>query len=122
MTHSRITASQNGTTGNTPQRLADLVFQVAPSVVLGPVEAGVSVGYTGKSYGDDANQTVMPAFTAVNAFLNYSLGENAVIGATVNNLTNVIGYTEYDNISGASVGAARSINGRTVKVALKYMF
>ncbi len=122
LTHSRITASQNGTTGNTPQRLADIVFQVAPSVVFGPVEAGLSLGYTGKSYGDDANQTVMPAYTVVNGFVNYSLGENAVVALTVNNMGNAVGYTEYDNISGSTVGAARSINGRTVKVALKYMF
>ena len=64
----------------------------------------------------------MPAYTVVNGFVNYSLGENAVVALTVNNMGNAVGYTEYDNISGSTVGAARSINGRTVKVALKYMF
>jgi outer membrane receptor protein involved in Fe transport len=123
LTHSRITDALGGTNvGHTPQRLADVVFQLAPSLALGDFEGGVSLGYTGKSYGDDANQTTMPSFTAVNAFLNYNLNENAVLSASVNNLTNQIGYTEFDNISGNNVGAARSINGRTAKVSLRYNF
>jgi hypothetical protein len=40
------------------------------------------------------------------------------VSLAVNNATNTIGYTE----SNDGRGAARSINGRTAKVALKYTF
>ena len=60
----------------------------------------------------------LPAFVAVNAFASYNLTQDATVSLSVNNLFNAIGYTE----SNDGRGAARSINGRTARLSLKYNF
>jgi outer membrane receptor protein involved in Fe transport len=55
---------------------------------------------------------------SVNAFFNYSITPNTMVSLAANNLFDAIGYTE----SNDGRGAARSINGRTVKATLKYSF
>jgi outer membrane receptor protein involved in Fe transport len=119
LTHSRISDSNDATTiGKTPRRLAKVVLQASPSYVVGDAEFGGTLIYTGKSFGDDANTITLPAYTLVNAFLNYRLSERATVGVSVNNLTNAIGYTEIEGDG----HAARSINGRTGLVSVKYAF
>lgn len=118
-THAEIKSSNDPTTvGKRPRRLADVVLQVAPSMMVGPLEVGAGVLYTGKSYGDDANTITMPAYTVVNAFVNYQINERATASLSINNLGNALGYTEIESDG----HAARAINGRTAKVSLKYAF
>jgi outer membrane receptor protein involved in Fe transport len=119
LTRSRITASNDASTvGKKPRRLADVVLQVAPSYVLGSLEFGGSLMHNGKSYGDDANTITMPAYTVVNAFVNYQVNERTQVSLNINNLGNTLGYTEIEGDG----HAARAINGRTAKIALKYSF
>ena len=118
-TKARITASNDAATvGKTPKRQAELVFQVAPSYSVGPLEIGAAVVGTGKSFGDDGNTITMPAFTVVNAYANYAVNDKLSLSLSANNLGNALGYTEVEGDG----HAARSVNGRTVKLAARYSF
>ena len=52
------------------------------------------------------------------AFAAHELAENLTLTLSVNNLFNTLGYTEIND----GRMAARSINGRSAKVGLKYQF
>ncbi len=118
-TKAEITASNDASTvGKTPRRQADFVFQLAPSYLIGSVELGAAIIGTSKSWGDDANTIVQPAYTVLNAFVNYQFNDRISVSASANNLTNTLGYTEVEGDG----HAARSINGRTVKLSMKYAF
>jgi outer membrane receptor protein involved in Fe transport len=118
-TSAEITASNDASTvGKKPRRQADVVLQVSPSFSVGPVELGAGILHTGKSYGDDANTITMPAYTVLNAFVNYQVNDKLQLSVSANNLGNAIGYTEVEGDG----HAARSINGRSIKASLKYAF
>ncbi len=122
-TRARITSGPNS--GKTPRRQADLVYQVMPSYTFGPLEVGGAIIGTTKSYAQNDNQVVLPAYTVVNAFANYEVRENLVLQLGVNNLFDTIGYTEAEgqnNLGTNPLYIARSINGRTAKLSLRYTF
>lgn len=107
--------------GKAPKRQARLVYQLTPSLNLGETMLGASIVGTTASKDDGPTGPVsitLPAFVAVNAFASYNLTPEATVSLSVNNLFNAIGYTE----SNDGRGAARSINGRTAKLSLKYFF
>lgn len=119
LTKAKIVASNDAATvGKKPRRQADMVFQLAPSYTFGAFELGATVIGTGKSYGNDANTITMPAYTVINGFASWHVGERTDVSLTVNNLNNAIGYTEIEGDG----HAARAINGRTAKLSLKYSF
>jgi outer membrane receptor protein involved in Fe transport len=119
LTNSEITNGSNS--GHTPQRLAHLIYQLAPAYSIGSFDVGAQIVGTTDSYVDDANSFKLPAYTVVNGFLNYQYDERTRLSLTANNLFNQIGYTEASGpLNG--FGNARSINGRTVRAALKYSF
>ncbi|MEY3886989.1 MAG: Vitamin transporter BtuB precursor [Pseudomonadota bacterium] len=115
VTNAKIVAS-----GLTPNRQAKVVYQLSPSYVLGDATIGAAI--VGTSSAKDAQgsgyDVTLPAYTVINAFANFNVGKNAVATLGVNNLTNVLGYTE----SNDGRMAARAINGRSVKAGLKYNF
>ena len=121
-TDAEVTRSSNAAlVGKAPKRQAKLVYQLTPSVNLGETLLGASIVGTTASKDDGPTGPVsitLPAFVAVNAFASYNLTQDATLSLAVNNLFNAIGYTE----SNDGRGAARSINGRTAKVTLKYNF
>jgi outer membrane receptor protein involved in Fe transport len=122
-TEAQITTSSNAAlVGKTPKRQAKIVYQLAPSLSIGETaNLGLSIVGTGPSKDDGPTGPLtidLPGYTAINAFASYALTPAATLSLSVNNLTNTIGYTE----SNDGRGAARSINGRTAKVALKYAF
>lgn len=119
VTDAKITDSNDASSvGKTPRRQAKVVYQLTPSYSVGPVSFGASVIGTGKSYGDDANTITMKGYTVINGFVNYQAMKNLTLSLGVNNLGNVVGYTEVEGDG----HAARSINGRTVKASLRYSF
>ncbi|TAG82259.1 MAG: TonB-dependent receptor [Burkholderiales bacterium] len=119
LTDAKITAANDPTVvGNKPRRQARVVYQLSPSYSFGALNVGASLIGTGKSFGDDSNTITQNGFAVINAFANYEVRKNLVVGVGVNNLTNRIGYTEVEGDG----HAARSINGRTVKATLKYTF
>ena len=119
VTDAKITGSNDAAVvGNQPRRQAKVVYQLAPSYSFGDLEVGAAIIGTGKSYGDDANTITMNGYTVVNAFASYQVNDRAQVQLSVNNLGNTIGYTEIEGDG----HAARSINGRSAKVSLKYQF
>lgn len=115
-----VTDAKIVATGLTPNRQAKVVYQLSPSYVLGDATVGAAI--VGTSSSKDAQgsgyDVTLPAYTVINAFANFNIGKNAVATLGVNNLTNVLGYTE----SNDGRMAARAINGRSVKAGLKYNF
>ena len=100
------------------------MFQVSPSYTFGDLELGGALIGTTKSYAQDDNQVVLPAYAALNLFANYQFG-NATVQVGVNNAFNTIGYTEAEgqgNLATNPQYVARSINGRSARVTLKYAF
>jgi outer membrane receptor protein involved in Fe transport len=111
--------------GNTPRRQADFVYQVTPSYSAGAFEIGASIIGTTKSYAQNDNQVVLPAFVTVNPFASYQLSDKLSLSLSVNNLFDKVGYTEAEgqgNLVNNPLFIARSINGRTAKATLKYLF
>jgi catecholate siderophore receptor len=109
--------------GRTPKRQAKLVYQLTPEYSFGNLALGASiVGTTAaKDDGPGPNGSLtitLPAFATVNAFASYQFTDAISLQLTANNLFDKIGYTE----SNDGRGAARSINGRTVKATVKYTF
>ena len=107
--------------GKTPKRQAKVVYQLSPTYAFGDATLGATIiGTTGSKDDSPAGPVTvtLPGFVAVNAFANYQLTPSVLLALGVNNLFDTIGYTE----SNDGRGAARSINGRTVKATLKYTF
>jgi len=118
LTDANIASGDNK--GKTPRRQAKLVYQLTPSYQIGDAEMGVSIIGTSKSYAQDDNQVVLPSYTVVNLFASYEVARNLTLSLGVNNLFNVVGYTEAEGQNALYV--ARSINGRSAKATLKYSF
>ncbi len=110
-------ADGSSVNGDQPRRMGPYTYQVTPSYRMDNWSFGGSVVGNSKSFGDDQNTIILPAFYSVSAFGNYQFTSHTSGWLSANNLFNKVGWTEYDAGQGA-----RSINGRTVKVGLKYSF
>ena len=107
--------------GRTPKRQASLVYQLTPTYSFGDLILGAGIVGTSASKDDGptgALTITLPAYASVNAFASYQFSQAASVQLSANNLFDTIGYTE----SNDGRGAARSINGRTVKASIKYSF
>jgi outer membrane receptor protein involved in Fe transport len=119
LTNAKIDAGSNAAViGNQPRRQAKVVYQLVPSYNFGDFELGASLVGTGKSFGNDENTINMPGYTIVNAFAKYQFSQKMAISISANNLANTLGYTEIEGDG----HAARAVDGRAVKAALKYSF
>jgi outer membrane receptor protein involved in Fe transport len=122
-TDAEITQSNNAAlVGKSPKRQADVVYQLTPAFYFAEV-ATIGANIVGTSSSKDDSPAgpltvTLPAFAAVNVFGSYAVSRNLKVLVAVNNLFDKIGYTE----SNDGRGAARSINGRTVKTSLAYTF
>lgn len=121
-TDSTIKVSNDPTlVGTTPNRLAKFIYQVSPTYSIGKLNLGGSiVGTTeAKDNGTAGKNTVtLPGYAVVNGFANYEVFRNVEVSLGVNNLLDKLGYTE----SNDGRAAARSIDGRTGRVGVKYQF
>lgn len=121
-TDSTIKKSNDPTlVGSTPQRLAKFIYQFSPSYSFWKMDVGLSVVGTTKSMDNGpagANTITLPGYTSVNAFANYDVLESLRVSLSVNNLFDTLGYTEANN----GRGAARSIDGITGQLGMKYSF
>lgn len=123
LTDAKITSGPND--GKVPRRQARFTYQLAPSYTFGPLEVGGAVIGTSRSYAQNDNVVVLPAYATVNLFANYALTKDATLSLGVNNLFDKVGYTEAEgqnNLGDNPLYIARSINGRTVKASLRYAF
>lgn len=112
--------------GHRPKRSAKLIYNLAPSYSAGKLRVGASVTGTSSSFAQDNNQLVMPGFTVVNPFLQYTISKELMATLNVNNLFNKLGITESEDGSITegvnNIVRQRSIPGRTVAAGLRYTF
>lgn len=110
--------------GNTPRRQADLIYSLMARYNYEKGAAGVSFIGTTDAYAQDNNDLQFDGYTQVNGFVNYDLSENLNIALNVNNLFDTVGITEAEegSVPENNIIRARTINGRTTSVTLKYAF
>jgi len=115
-----LTDAKIVSSGLTPNRQAKVVYQLSPTYTSGAFTVGAAI--VGSSSAKDAQgsayEATLPAYTVVNGFANYAISKDLTATFGVYNLTNTLGYTEIND----GRMAARSINGRSAKVGLKYNF
>lgn len=113
----------------TPQNVGQQInprfmFQLTPAYQAGALGFGLNIIGSSSFPAVGAGSLANPGFVQVNAFASYALGRQLTLSLTGNNLFDRIGITEIPN-AGAGITAngantARSINGRTVLLALNY--
>ncbi|MAD77466.1 MAG: TonB-dependent receptor [Rheinheimera sp.] len=110
--------------GNTPRRQADMIYNLLARYTMDNAQIGVSLVGTTDSYAQDNNDLKFSGYTQINAFANYELAENLTLSLNVNNLFDTIGITEAEQGSVPDNGiiTARTINGRTASLGLRYQF
>jgi outer membrane receptor protein involved in Fe transport len=112
--------------GNTPRRQADLVYQITPALDFDVARVGLNIVGTTKAYAQDSNELIFPAYTQVNAFVNFRPVDNIELSLNANNLFNAKGITESEEGS-ITAGVdnfirARAINGRTISASVRFDF
>jgi catecholate siderophore receptor len=122
-TNAKVTASSNAAlVGKTPKRQAATVFQLTPTYTFSDAATvGLNIVGTSKSKDDGPTGPVtitLPSYVLVNAFASYSFTSNMSVVLAANNLFDKLAFTE----SNDGRGAARAMNGRTIKATLKYTF
>ncbi len=112
--------------GNTPRRQAKFVYQASASYFGERFNAGINLIGTTKAYAQDSNELIFPAYNQVNLSAGYELAEGLSLNLNINNIFDAIGVTESEEGSivenTSNIIRARSINGRSSTLALKYMF
>jgi outer membrane receptor protein involved in Fe transport len=116
--------------GNTPRRQADFVYSLISRYNFAQGSAGISLIGTTDAYAQDggdqgaADILKFDGYTQVNAFAQYYLTDTFSIALNINNLFDATGITEAEegNIPVSDIIRARTINGRTSSVTLKYEF
>ncbi|TWO33791.1 TonB-dependent receptor [Seonamhaeicola sediminis] len=116
--------------GNTPRRQADLVYNLSPSYNFGENSQhgiALSVLGTSKSYAQDDNDLVMPAYAYFNLIGRVGLTKGLSLVLSVNNLFDTVGITEVEGNGDGTFGSnrlvrARSISGRSSTLSLQYKF
>ncbi len=133
-TDAEIDATASGANvGNTPRRQADLIYNVTPSYTYEDLfTIGANINGTTKTFVDDDNILIMPAFTTVNLFGSVNVSDHATVSINANNVFDEIGFTEAENgrtfdalTPGDGVNdiiIARSITGRTISLSLTTRF
>ncbi|AWB69249.1 TonB-dependent receptor (plasmid) [Saccharobesus litoralis] len=110
--------------GNTPRRQADLLYTLTTSYIMDNATVGVNFIGTTDAYAQDNNDLKFDGYTQVNAFAQYLITEDFSVSLNINNVFDVVGITEAEEGTAASTDVirARTINGRTSSVALRYSF
>jgi outer membrane receptor protein involved in Fe transport len=124
-TNARITADAitPADIGQAPQRQADWVWQLRPTVSWKALDVGANIIGTSGSVANDGSPLIQPGYVVVGAFAAYDINHRIEVQLHVDNLFNVVGITEVDQgPNAAGVGSARSILGRQVSAGVKYRF
>lgn len=127
LTHAKITGGDN--VGKVPRRQPRAMYQFSPSYAPGPFEVGAQIVGLTDAYTQNDNTVKLPGYFVVNAFANVQVAQGLSLSLGINNLLNKIGFTEGEaqnngccTPGGTPVYIARSINGRSAKATLKYVF
>lgn len=125
-THAEIKSDSTDATiaGNAPRHQPKLILQAMPAVDLGRVSFGSSVVHTGSSYAQDNNKLKMPAYTTVNAFVQFRPIDRVQLSLNGSNLFNTLGLVDVTQgtLPADGIVNARVINGRTVSASMRFDF
>jgi outer membrane receptor protein involved in Fe transport len=125
-TDAEITADAGNpaTVGNTPRRQADWVYQATGTYTWGPLRIGTNLVGTTDSFAQFNNQLVLPGYVIVNPFASYDITDRLSVAVNVNNAFDEFAVTEAEegSLPGNGVVRARTLNGRTATIGLKYDF
>ncbi len=123
-TNAEITSGTNK--GKTPRRQAPFIYNFFLNYKFSKHSAGLNVIGTAKSFAQDDNKLVMPAYTITNAYVSFALSKSLNFSLNANNILNTLGITESEEGSivenQANIIRARSIMGRSVSATLRLVF
>ncbi|MGK6323564.1 TonB-dependent receptor domain-containing protein [Sphingomonas sp. DT-51] len=119
-------------TGHAPRAQPKLLFQASPDITFSHVAFGATfIGQT-KSFAQDENKLVIPAFVTTNAFIEIRPAERLRLIVNANNLFNRVAMTGLDaptepdansqGSEGTPLIGARPLTGRTVSATLRLDF
>jgi outer membrane receptor protein involved in Fe transport len=126
LTYTKAEITSGANKGKTPRRQAPLIYNAFLNYKFGKHAAGLNVIGTAKSYAQDNNQLVMPAYMITNAYVNLGISKSLSLSLNGNNLLNSLGITESEEGSIAenqvNIIRARSIMGRSISATLRLVF
>lgn len=126
VTYTKANIISGGNVGNTPRRQPAVMYYAMSSYNVKKHSLGLSVIGQSKSFAQDNNDLVMPAYAYLNAFINIHITEGLSANVSVNNLTNALGFTEAEEGSivndQVNYVRGRSITGRTISASIRYNF
>ena len=110
--------------GNVPRHQPKLIYSVTPQFDTERFTIGTNLTGVTSSYAQDVNKLKMPAYTTVNAFVQYRPLDRVQLSVNANNLFDVLGMTEVTqgSIPASGVVLARAITGRTVSASIRFSF
>lgn len=113
-----------GNVGNRPRRQAEWVYQATGTYTAGPLRIGANLIGTTDSFAQFDNQLVMPGYVIVNPFASYEVADGLEVAVNVNNLFDEFAVTESEEgaIPANGIVRARTLNGRTATIGLRYTF
>lgn len=112
--------------GNTPRRLPDFMYSIAPNYNRGKFSAGVMLIGATKSFAQDSNKLVMKGYLIANPYLAYKLVKGLDMMLNANNIFNSIAVTEVEegaiteNVD--NIVRARPLPGTSYSLSLRYNF
>tara|TARA_R110001592_G_scaffold307_1_gene1720 strand:+ start:1549 stop:4176 length:2628 start_codon:yes stop_codon:yes gene_type:complete len=127
VTYTKAEIDGGANKGNDPRRQAAFVYNLAPMYSFGTNSQhlfGFTLLGTSKSFAQDDNTLVMPAYAYLNAIVRVGLTEGLSLSVNANNLFDTIGVTEVEgngNLAGG-LAAARTITGRSTTMTVQYSF
>ena len=110
--------------GKVPRHQPKLIFEATPQFETRMFTVGANIVGNTWSYAQDTNLLKMPGYTTVNAFLQFRPIDRVELMLNVNNAFNTVGLIEVaqSTVPVNGIGAARSINGRTISTSLRLSF
>jgi outer membrane receptor protein involved in Fe transport len=120
-THGKI-ATDEITPENVGRRINPrFTYQLTPTYTTEKLIASMNIIGTSRV---PIAKTFAPEYTQVNVSASYALTKGLWLSLHGNNIFNAIGVTEIPSgsVSANGLNTARSINGRTLLVSLKYSF
>ncbi|OYU97805.1 MAG: TonB-dependent receptor [Bacteroidetes bacterium B1(2017)] len=126
LTYTKATITSGANKNNTPRRQAPVIYNFFANYKLGKHAVGLNFFGTAKSFTQDDNKLVMPAYLVTNAYVNFALAKNLNFSVNANNLLNSLGITESEEGSitenQTNIIRARSIMGRSISATLRLAF
>ncbi len=112
--------------GNTPRRLPDFMYSIAPNYNRGKFSAGVMFVGATKSFAQDSNKLVMNGYVIANPYLTYKLIKGLDLMLNANNIFNSLAVTEVEEGSITentdNIVRGRSLPGTSYSLSIKYNF